>query len=993
MSEGIHTSDLIPGCPPSRKPAIKSPRSVRIKAARNSLVQRSQHLCHGSKITSSQAPRASTIPAFSSARRDHFASTQSASSQKPCGVSPQSKTAWPKSSAVGDDAKGGKHDPYEVPPDNDQNQNQASGPKPRSNVSERTDVGPNAPLALTKRSKNAGSLTVTPSNRMDRISDFKSQIRKTHEDQKAQAKRAAEQQIALEKSEKEARARAKANRPEIAIDFIKKMTEHKRSRQDPGRPAPTSSFFEPEYPDGDLDEVITCTQLSIDEYGDCGESSLQPSSKRVVARRFTAASKAASPVNSWKPVNTLWPVQNSQPEFPETKIFGDAYPAYVRKAFADSESIPGSGSDTDETKKDSLVSLVKGADDDSWMHDLVGDRDAGIPEEYRDWEQNYETCFTVVVRHNGPLWVADGPWKGLILNEPCQGLYMPGFAPPTEELIAEMKNLAQPNNLREKHRWLEEESNSSDSAESVKYEESGDDSDPEDLSAPHQRQTPPSRTSGLYTFLVDEQLLQEAPPSNQELGVLMSSSPSKQAAEPEMPGAQRHDAKPESSGGDVISVSSSEPSSGIPATPSNMRKLNESDAELDVTPNFRQALSQIETPITRSSCSQQSSIVATKDEMNSTRQKKDLRLAGTSSLVVKILQMSTGKQAQYKKSRHTVDGETDLHLKSFEEINRDQQDAGHTSQDSGAAAVEDVLKESPTWLTSIPEVGSQSSNEPTKRGPHAVRSWAGNTPTKTGRTTSNQKRKQGADTNEGDPAYLPHGVEGQSDGSGHSDSHQPNKSAKKHVKATPRSSAHQKKASDSAACSEPQQDVVPATSVRKAKLTANEPNPVSSTPVPAPSISELMQKIRGIPIAAETPTPPELDVKSQTTAPNSRVQTPILPRNIPTSAASNSVAPPPTKQMRNRVVPGHQNPKRKHLEQAEEPDESRRQNPKTRHDKNSKKCSDRKDSELNIVSLPRLTVADPALQFSKDRKKNTKRQHKRRKNRRIKRSAHGNTKL
>lgn len=464
--------------------------------------------------------------------------------------------------------------------------------------------------------------------------------------------------------------------------------------------------------------------------------------------------------------------------------------------------------------------------------------DTGTPEPFRRWMNKYETYFTP---HVGFCSVANGPFKGLVRNGPQKGTYLPGHAPPTQEGIAGMEKTA----------TLRDQSSDSDFSEVESNSGSDIETDHEQflIAIPQSAKTTssPTTVSDTTSVLIMKQLTNYAPPSNQELGILMSSSPSRGTGcltrmsgcsfSPRLASAEDtgvDSVKSQYSSNDIC-LETDLRQTVIEETPKRSRYHY--DADLDVTPSFERALSQVETPSTKSRSTHRSLRL---DGITS----EDIRTSPSGQIVVKIPEISIKKQAEYAKvPESSVHGLLTAPLRSFEEINDENEDISGTSQDSGAAAIEQVLKASPSWLANITEVKSQPSTTANK--PYALRSRANGTPgstifPSTGMHSFDEAKDQ-------DPTYQPSEIDGPSYDSGHCRRKIPRKTAKNNPNAT-RGRAHQISgpSSRNSVARSPSKRLSPPAKKHGVPVVASRL--VSSTPIPLPATPNLLQKTESRPV-------------------------------------------------------------------------------------------------------------------------------------------------
>ncbi|KAI0104043.1 hypothetical protein F4776DRAFT_483973 [Hypoxylon sp. NC0597] len=227
----------------------------------------------------------------------------------------------------------------------------------------------------------------------------------------------------------------------------------------------------------------------------------------------------------------------------------------------------------------------------------------------RSWMQTYQTTFMPTNR-DGVGWVADGPFKGWIVDGPGAGGYIAGCHAPDYDTLIEAEKTAIP---KPPPNYISSDDDLSSNAEASCEDEVSTEPSTADIhrtpmmiessrktrspieakdrvmeraermkrtkhskvsgsfpanfaspATPRHTQSPPSAVSETTSTLITQQLIDDcAPPSNQELAELMSSSPAIRRVLGSSP-AQKVDDRAESVD-DHMSSSSSESSSGIPA--------------------------------------------------------------------------------------------------------------------------------------------------------------------------------------------------------------------------------------------------------------------------------------------------------------------------------------------------------------------------------------------------------------------------------------------
>lgn len=569
---------------------------------------------------------------------------------------------------------------------------------------------------------------------------------------------------------------------------------------EPSKPIP-SAFYDSAHSEEETNSAIIRTQSPTTESEVSEQDTKLPDTVAMIP--MAPQSKATVRTTSFKPINRLWPDQKAQIQ--PTKKFGPGYSQRVRDAFSDSDEL-----NTDNGQPNTTPNRLE-SDDEST------DSTPGTPEPFRHWFSEYETNF---VPHVGFCSVADGPFKGLIRSGPKKGKYLKGHGSPSGATIDEMRKTAVP----------KEQFNNFWSSDSEASYVSDDERLP--VHAPPSSKSTASSESDSTSILIMRQLSQEAPPSNQELGILMSSSPSRSMD----PASQSPGCLPASQNPRACrSGKSGHDQTNRANTPKGAIERDCRDVDLEVTPNFERALSQVETPSTRSRSSQTQK---TPIDISVSVPGTPPRMIGR--LVVKVPQLSVKKQAEYEIVPETnQELSVSASFKSFKEINRVHGDAVNASQDSGSAAIEQVLNASPSWLTSITEIRPQSPDTP-KKPPYRLRSSTATTPCK--KMPAMQPEPELDLTKDQDPTYQPSESCSASERSADTES----KRARKVVEtpATPTSRKPTKASeSDCDTSPVPRQDTKEAP-INSREILDNEQVMIQSTPVPAPSIPELLQRIK-----------------------------------------------------------------------------------------------------------------------------------------------------
>ncbi|KAK9419606.1 putative Nucleolar protein Dnt1-like N-terminal domain-containing protein [Seiridium unicorne] len=661
-------------------------------------------------------------------------------------------------------------------------------------------------------------LNLTPSRVANSVENLTGKLQCESEDGEA-ARRQAEAQIKL---------------PSAAIAHVKKITKARFVAKKSKSQIPSSFFAEPEHSDEDLGDIITGTQVSAVRTDAFDQEGCRAPPYSNATQRSQSTPKIISPTTTFKPINKLWPPRNPLPKAQVPKTIGAGYSQRVRDAFSCSDNSDTSNSDMENS-------------DDELDHQTVEERDAGTPEPFRRWLTNYEVHFTP---HLGFCSVADGPFKGLIRSGPKKGKYLEGHDSPTKEKIAKMEKTA----IRKEAQALISDEDSSGSHGEGSDTGSEDDLEELPIAVPQSVKTTSSARSDAPSNLTPKQLSHEAPPSNQELGISMSSSPYNNTARSVETPTYRRPARLTSKRTADVADHRPEP---VPVTfaqltnqdrsvrektPERIIKSYHYDADLEVTPNFERALSQVETPSTRSRSRRESPVEAKNDHEG--------RQSSSSNFVVKIPAMSAAKQAEYQKFPLAFEKSLlTAPLKSFHEINRNHEEAIQISHQSDAAAIEYVLKDSPAWLTSITEVDLQKSSTPKKAALLSNRRAIGSFGKVAIDTYGKRKNNDPKDL---DPTYESSGHRGSSNRAADSDDDGRRKLPEKHVAPLSQGS-YQKIGSSSQILSKvstSKSDRLSTVAKKSLQPPATELNRTSSAPIPGPSIPDLFQRIKEIPAAS-----------------------------------------------------------------------------------------------------------------------------------------------
>ncbi|ETS88278.1 hypothetical protein PFICI_02106 [Pestalotiopsis fici W106-1] len=658
--------------------------------------------------------------------------------------------------------------------------------------------------STSKSVKSAGPLTLTPSRIAAATKNLHERFQREAKAREAAKQEAALQQAQIKEKQKREKAEARRNTPSAAIARIKSMTERKFGRKEPRKRIPDAFFHDPRHPDEDeeMDDAIRRQPHMPDSESAEDEREFSRSSTLQTAMPQL---KAATREAYFKPINRLCPEKKTKPESQLSGGLAAAYKQRAHNAFEDLDE-----SDAGNTKEPQINPTSFETADEITDEDIPG-----TPEGFRHWLKDYETNFTP---HVGFCSVADGPYKGLIRSGPRKGKYLSGHGSPSNARIAEMEKTA----VRR-----EQLSNFWDSDSEVVEHDTISESDDEKLPNPVPQFMKSSVSSGSEStsVLIMRQLSQEVPPSNQELGILMSSSPSRSTSDSVRTPANH--GSPRLDDGSATSTRAI-----VVSTPGVHIENHSSDIDLDVTPSFERALSQVETPSTRSRSTQKTTAMSPAAVENA-------RPATLGRIVVKVPQLSPEKQAQYQKVQENQSQHGRSPLKSFKEINRIHEDTDIASQDSGAAAIEQVLNASPSWLTNVTEIASKFPDAD-RRTSYRLRSHAATTPCRP--TTETQRKCEVDLTKNQDPTYQP------------SDSHSASESSADEQRENSKSVVKKRASATSAkpirallfshdALSRSSQGPNP-TPIKHHKVNDNQLELIQSTPIPAPSIPDLLQRIK-----------------------------------------------------------------------------------------------------------------------------------------------------
>ncbi|KAK8057070.1 hypothetical protein PG996_011007 [Apiospora saccharicola] len=350
---------------------------------------------------------------------------------------------------------------------------------------------------------------------IERLDERNKAAKKRQEEEEAAA--AAEEAAEKEKAEAEARRKRISSRE--AIDQVKKMTSRKVEPKTLIEEIPDSFFEDTDLSDDHLgDDIIKGPSQS--------RSSFPTATPKDGTPRFAAKRRHPTPTTSFTPINTLYPKQHGQQNLGNAtaKTFGLNYPKHFRDRFSDAEQ-----SDEDD------AASVGSEEERFWRGEVLDDED-GLPKAYKEYAWKYNTQF-VSLGDRGYTYVGDGPWEGLILNGRHRGKYVFGCEPPNHEQIAEEEKNAEPRSQPSNFDESEADDNEDDAAQVELPPCSLPQTTQNSTTPTSRRQTAQdakasdesdlrSAASETSSVMIRKQLEAECPPSNQQLGIIMSSSPS-----------------------------------------------------------------------------------------------------------------------------------------------------------------------------------------------------------------------------------------------------------------------------------------------------------------------------------------------------------------------------------------------------------------------------------------------------------------------------------
>ncbi|KAK7990269.1 hypothetical protein PG990_014549 [Apiospora arundinis] len=559
-----------------------------------------------------------------------------------------------------------------------------------------TGIPSSSGVAMTGSSPCTRTSTRRSGDLVRQLGEFTNATKKRLEEEATAAAAAAE---AAMKEQAEAKARSKRGSTREVIDQIKKMT-NRRTEPKPLMEEIPDSFFED-------------TDLSDDHLGDdiiYGPSQSQSQSSNATATpkdqtpRFKGKrSSHPAPTTSFTPVNTLYPEYETQPQSQiqpghmTGKSFGLNYPKHFRDRFSDAEQ-----SDDEDNGDDRSV----GSEGERfWRGEVLGED--GLPKAFKEYSWKYPTQF-VSLGQRGYTYVGDGPWEGLILSGRHRGKYLFGCEPPTNEQIAEEEENAEPRVQTQD--WEEEEEEEKDQsdvgtnnnvAEQVELPPCSLNLD--HMTPNHTTPTPQGQSgqdvakvsddsdlrsadSEASSVLIRRQLEAECPPSNQQLGILMSSSPSK-----------------------TPTIRSNVASNHSPSVRTGDVHLGQSDEDTEDTPR---PVSKLVVNNSGLSEGKKATIkkVTFSDQVNG--EKDD----GNEKATILPYNEPPAKTIAFKTPEDdTHDDESLMPPKPLAEITAsaisdDGEDGNEGSQDSDVLALKYVLQESPRWLSSLTTTGQAQDN-------------------------------------------------------------------------------------------------------------------------------------------------------------------------------------------------------------------------------------------------------------------------------------------
>ncbi|KAK8109264.1 hypothetical protein PG984_015065 [Apiospora sp. TS-2023a] len=350
---------------------------------------------------------------------------------------------------------------------------------------------------------------------IERLDKRNKAAKKRHEEEAAAA---VEEAAEKEKAETEARRKRISSRE--AIDQVKKMTSRKVEPKTLIEEIPDSFFEDTDLSDDHLgDDIIKGPSQP--------RSSFSTATPKDGTPRFEAKRRQPTPTTFFTPINTLYPKQHGQQNLGNAtaKTFGLNYPKHFRDRFSDAEQ-----SDEDD------ATSVGTEEERFWRGEVLDDED-GLPKAYKEYSWKYNTQF-VSLGDRGYTYVGDGPWEGLILNGRHRGKYVFGCEPPNNEQIAEEEKNADPRSQPSNFDESEADDNEDDAAQVELPPCSLPQTTQNSTTPTSRRQTAQdakasdesdlrSAASETSSVMIRKQLESECPPSNQQLGIIMSSSPSK----------------------------------------------------------------------------------------------------------------------------------------------------------------------------------------------------------------------------------------------------------------------------------------------------------------------------------------------------------------------------------------------------------------------------------------------------------------------------------
>ncbi|KAI1097804.1 hypothetical protein F4804DRAFT_151078 [Jackrogersella minutella] len=556
--------------------------------------------------------------------------------------------------------------------------------------------------------------------------------------------------------------------------------EYSDNDDDECRPPPTNKGPSP----AESDDVLPLSQRSRPVTRSPAPRHMK--SSHLSPSRTLRSRSYRTPTTSFTPINK--PVPKAR-----KRVLSRGYPERARNIFSDTSSLDESEGQTKENKVNLDGTILNSElDSEEVAATQLATRARNPQWSPRSWMEKYETGF--MPDRTGGVWLADGPFKGWILDGTGAGSYTPGYKAPDNETLAEAEKTAvlrghptwtdseddyqsnvehppvpnaSPEVLKITKSLAEADNKAAERAESMENTKqyvltaSRKDVDsqqkaglPRPISSrtrvrlpanlaptttPKDVQSPPSATSDTTSILITKQLMGDcAPPSNQELAELISSSPMNRRANGSSPVQNFDDGHTSSSG------SSTEPSCGIPARISPKTPLHH---RATPTPPNRRApfgsehasamhvLNGIAGRRTTRSMTSLAPSDVTRQRARSfekasvgTRAKSPVLIKGIlakGKIVIELPALTVEQQAEYKMVSPAQEIDSfSTPPKSFKEINEATTRMDLESSDA-EETLKYVLRQSPRWLNGITGADGTSDvviNAPTSSNAQATAS-------------------------------------------------------------------------------------------------------------------------------------------------------------------------------------------------------------------------------------------------------------------------------